>query len=144
MRLTGLAVATCAALFAACRSAEIPGGATSTSTVTAARPDAVAPTADDAAMKAQTERLIARFASGRFPAYPPAAQKLGEQGTVEIAFDLRDDGAVLNVTMVSSSGSPRLDAAALDSARTWRFLPRTGAGGVERLRHRVVFELLDG
>jgi protein TonB len=141
MRLTGLAAATCVALLAACRSAKVPDEATSTSTVTAPSSNAPAAPADDATVKAQTQRLIARFAAGRMPVYPPAAQELGEQGTVEIAFEVRHDGAVVNLALVSSSGSPRLDAAAMDSARTWRFLPRTGAGGVERLRHHVVFRL---
>lgn len=80
-------------------------------------------------------------ANGTPPAYPRMSRRLGEEGWVELAFDVRQNGEVVGFAMASSSGSARLEAAALEAARTWRFSPRTGAFGVERLLCRVVFRL---
>lgn len=132
---------------AACRSAD-PTTTTVTADPSAAAASGAAGTdgspSNDAGAEiadAELAQLFGRLASGRLPSYPPAAQRLGEEGTVEIAIDLRTDGEVVAVAVSRSSGSPRLDAAALDAARTWRFHPRTGERSVERLRHRVVFRL---
>jgi protein TonB len=86
---------------------------------------------------------LARFASGDPPAYPEMSRRLHEEGTVELEIGLLDDGTVKELAVGHSSGHPRLDDAALEAARTWRFHPRTGAGGIDRIRHRVVFQLTD-
>jgi len=45
-------------------------------------------------------------------AYPDAARRRGEQGDVTLRFTVERSGQVTDVTVVKSSGSPRLDAAA--------------------------------
>jgi len=45
-------------------------------------------------------------------AYPDAARRRGEQGDVTLRFSVERSGQVTDVTVVKSSGSPRLDAAA--------------------------------
>jgi len=45
-------------------------------------------------------------------AYPDAARRRGEQGDVTLRFTVQRSGQVTDVTVVKSSGSPRLDAAA--------------------------------
>lgn len=84
---------------------------------------------------------LPRLAAGEMPAYPRMSRRLGEEGWVEVAIDLREDGEVVGLAIAASSGSPRLDEAVLTAARTWRFLPRTGARGVDRMVHRIVFQL---
>jgi len=71
------------------------------------------------------------------------SRRLQEEGTVELEIDLLDDGTVEALDIARSSGHRRLDEAALAAARTWRFHPRTGGGEVERIRYRVVFQLVD-
>jgi len=136
----------------ACRSStrgESSNGVTSsTSSVSAAAEgssDPVLRTEPDGASSvgpgADLPSLLPRFASGEAPVYPRMSRRLGEEGWVEIAIDLRQDGEVVGLAISASSGSARLEKAALDAARTWRFLARTGERGVDRLLHRVTFRL---
>jgi protein TonB len=57
------------------------------------------------------------------PAYPPVARRLGEQGRVVLRVLVTADGQPEQVEVRTSSGSPRLDAAALETVRRWRFVP---------------------
>jgi periplasmic protein TonB len=45
--------------------------------------------------------------------YPESARRRGEQGDVTVRFTVESSGQVTDVTVAKSSGSPRLDAAAL-------------------------------
>lgn len=106
-------------------------------------PSAEAPAPEDerAATAPARAMVLPRLAKGSAPVYPEISQKLGEEGTVELRLEIRSDGEVLKIEVSRSSGYRRLDQAALEAARTWRFNPRTGAYGVEELRHRLVFRL---
>ncbi|MBL8863640.1 MAG: energy transducer TonB [Planctomycetes bacterium] len=84
---------------------------------------------------------LPRFAGGELPHYPAISRRLGEEGSVVVAVQVRQDGEVVGVVIATSSGVPRLDEAVLAAARTWRFLPRTGERGVDRIAHRFVFRL---
>jgi len=57
------------------------------------------------------------------PPYPPAARRLGEQGRVVLRVLVSADGQPEQVDVRTSSGSPRLDTAALDTVRRWKFVP---------------------
>ncbi|OYU14705.1 MAG: hypothetical protein CFE37_09570 [Alphaproteobacteria bacterium PA4] len=58
------------------------------------------------------------------PAYPPAARRMGEEGSVVIRIHIGRDGRVMRAELAQSSGSPRLDQAALTHAlAAWRFQP---------------------
>jgi len=57
------------------------------------------------------------------PVYPSMARRMGEQGRVLLRVVVRPDGTPDNVVLRQSSGSPRLDEAALDAVRKWRFVP---------------------
>lgn len=66
------------------------------------------------------------------PLYPDAARRAGEQGTVTLRVRVARDGAALRVAVEKSSGSPHLDAAALEAVKAWRFAPaRRGTDAVE-------------
>jgi protein TonB len=69
--------------------------------------------------------------------------RLQEEGVVELEFRIRENGSVRGVSITSSSGFDRLDAAALAAAQTWRFNPTTGGGDLEIVRYRLQFRLVD-
>lgn len=73
-------------------------------------------------------RPISGFASNRKPDYPPAARERGQQGRVLLRVEVSAAGAPLSVTVISSSGHPILDQAALRAVEQWRFNPATQAG----------------
>jgi protein TonB len=62
------------------------------------------------------------------PAYPTASRRLGEQGRVLMRVLVSVDGAPDKVEMRESSGHPRLDSAALEAVRRWKFVPARQAG----------------
>jgi protein TonB len=142
-------VALGALALAACRAAPASDRAEpATTTVTARKSDAVpAGTAAEEPPEAsirERARAMARYVQGDAPVYPEMSRRLGEEGTVELAIGVLHDGSVSALAIGRSSGYPRLDAAALTAARTWRFNPRTGGGEVETISYRVVFELVEG
>lgn len=57
------------------------------------------------------------------PAYPAQSRRAGEQGKVLLRVMVRADGTAQFVELRQSSGSQRLDEAALDAVRQWRFVP---------------------
>lgn len=57
------------------------------------------------------------------PAYPSMSRRLGEQGRVELDVYILADGSVGEIKLKRSSGYSRLDQAALDAVRQWRYLP---------------------
>jgi len=66
------------------------------------------------------------------PRYPLAARRAGEQGTVTLKVLVGSDGLPRRVTIDKTSGSARLDTAALDAVKQWRFVPaRRGATPID-------------
>lgn len=57
------------------------------------------------------------------PAYPAIARRLGEQGRVILRVELDESGTVARAVVDKSSGSQRLDDAALAVVRLWRCQP---------------------
>lgn len=57
------------------------------------------------------------------PAYPIMSRRLGESGRVLVRTQVGTDGSVLATDLALSSGYPRLDDAALQAIRQWRFVP---------------------
>ncbi len=76
------------------------------------------------------------------PAYPAAARRAGEQGTVLLSVRIDPSGAVSAVTIVRSSGSMRLDDAAREAVKRWRFAARQGgAGSTVEVKLPISFKL---
>ncbi|MFM7658570.1 MAG: energy transducer TonB [Burkholderiaceae bacterium] len=67
-------------------------------------------------------------AANRKPEYPKMSLRLGEQGTVVLIVMVKSDGSAGDVEVKSSSGFGRLDRAAADAVKTWRFNPATVDG----------------
>ncbi len=57
------------------------------------------------------------------PAYPLLSRRLGEQGRVHLDVYILADGSVGEIKLKRSSGHPRLDQAALEGVRHWRYQP---------------------
>lgn len=57
------------------------------------------------------------------PEYPIEAARRREQGAVSLALHIDATGAVAEVEVLRSSGSPRLDAAAREALAKWHFRP---------------------
>ena len=75
---------------------------------------------------ATTRRKLDRASK---PDYPAAATRLGEEGATGLNIFIAVDGSVAEVKLVSSSGSTRLDNAAIKHAqRNWHFSPCTEGG----------------
>ena len=97
--------------------------------VAASAPAAAPPTTTVAAPVAQESeptvavRFDADYLNNPAPKYPALSRRLREQGMVMLRVHVRADGSPEIVELKDSSGSERLDKAALDAVRQWRFVP---------------------
>ncbi len=57
------------------------------------------------------------------PAYPPLSRRVGEEGKVILRVFVSEQGLPTQIEMRASSGHPRLDEAALDTVKHWKFVP---------------------
>jgi protein TonB len=62
------------------------------------------------------------------PVYPAASRRMGEEGRVVLWVELDEQGRVNATRVDKSSGSSRLDDAALAAVKTWRCTPATRDG----------------
>jgi protein TonB len=66
------------------------------------------------------------------PRYPLIARRNGEQGTVTLRVLVTREGRPASVSVERTSGSGHLDSAALETVKTWRFVPaRQGRESIE-------------
>ncbi|MBL8409258.1 MAG: TonB family protein [Candidatus Accumulibacter phosphatis] len=68
-------------------------------------------------------RFAADYLSNPAPAYPPLSRRMGEEGQVVLRVHVETSGRPSQIEVRKSSGSPRLDQAALDAVWHWRFVP---------------------
>lgn len=68
-------------------------------------------------------RFDADYLNNPAPAYPAVSRRLGEEGRVMLRVFVKPDGMPGQVSVHQPSGFPRLDAAARDAVRQWRFVP---------------------
>lgn len=68
-------------------------------------------------------RFDAAYLNNPSPGYPAMSRRLGEQGKVLLRVLVSAQGGVQQVEIKRSSGSPRLDAAASEAVRRWKFVP---------------------
>jgi protein TonB len=60
--------------------------------------------------------------------YPEMSMRMKESGTTTLAFTVGTDGGVTGISVANSSGSPRLDEAAISCASRWRYKAATTGG----------------
>lgn len=71
------------------------------------------------------------------PAYPPMSRRLGEQGKVVVRVLIGVDGSAQAAEIRQSSGYDRLDQAALETVRRWRYVPGKRGGVPEAMWFNV-------
>jgi protein TonB len=87
-----------------------------------------------------------RGARTTLPEYPPASRRAGEAGTVQLRCLVSEAGRCSEVSVVKSSGFPRLDEAAVKEVqRNWKFVPGKEDGKAVAMWHTfaVTFRLTD-
>jgi len=80
------------------------------------------------------------------PEYPPASRRAGEAGTVQLRCMVQESGKCTEVTVVKTSGFPKLDEAAVKEVqRNWKFVPGKEDGKPVAMWHTfaVTFRLTD-
>ncbi|HWW65579.1 MAG TPA: energy transducer TonB [Sphingomonadaceae bacterium] len=85
---------------------------------------AVAPPAPKAiATTTDAGDLSSTMISAKPPRYPIESRRKHEEGTVTLRLTLGPDGGVADIVIAHSSGFVRLDKAAIDAVRHWRWSP---------------------
>jgi protein TonB len=103
---------------------EPPAPARSSEPVAASAPPAPAPVAREAApAPVQPPRSDAAHLNNPAPRYPAMSRRMGEQGRVLFDVHILPDGSVGEIKLKKSSGYARLDEAALEAVRRWRYVP---------------------
>lgn len=72
-------------------------------------------------------RFDAAYLSNPAPSYPRISRRRGEEGRVLLRVRVLADGAAGAVEIAEGSGYARLDEAARDAVRNWRFVPASRA-----------------
>ena len=98
---------------------------TSTRTATPAPATVVLPSSD------------ADYLNNPPPVYPRMSRRMGEQGTVLVRVLISAEGRAEQAEIRTSSGYARLDEAALDTVRRWRYVPGKRAGIAEAMWFNV-------
>lgn len=76
----------------------------------------------------QAPRIDASHLKNPAPQYPSLSRRLREQGKVLLELLILANGSVGEVRVKTSSGYERLDKAALDAVKAWRYLPAKRGG----------------
>ncbi len=106
----------------------------------------VAPTTVAAATADDAEPdYSAGYLNNPRPAYPMVARRMGWQGRVILSVEVLADGACGVVSVLHSSGHEVLDNAAMNTVKSWRFVPARRAGRVvtQWFKVPIVFSLED-
>lgn len=88
-----------------------------------APPPAPAPTPVVAAVEVTPPVFNADYLKNPAPPYPAQSRRLGEEGRVILRVLVSAAGAAEDVQIRTSSGSARLDEAARETVRQWKFQP---------------------
>jgi len=81
--------------------------------------------------------LAARLIAFAAPTYPVESRRQREQGTVTLSLLLDTEGRVADIAIARSSGFARLDHAALDAVKHWRWAPLMVQGMPAKVRGEV-------
>jgi len=68
-------------------------------------------------------RFDANYLKNPAPNYPPLSRRMGEEGKVILRVLVNPQGAADRVEVKTSSGSQRLDDAAVNTVKLWKFIP---------------------
>jgi protein TonB len=76
------------------------------------------------------------------PPYPPLSKRLNEQGRVVIRARIEADGTASQAEVRTSSGYERLDQAALQTVKRWRYVPGKRAGVSEAMWFNIPIQFV--
>lgn len=96
-----------------------------------------APPAPLAPPKVDLPSSNADYLNNPAPPYPPLSKRLNEQGRVVVRVRIEADGTASQAEVRSSSGFERLDQAALQTVKRWRYLPGKRGGVPEAMWFNV-------
>ena len=68
-------------------------------------------------------RFDANYLKNPAPNYPPLSRRMGEEGKVILRVLVSPQGSAESVEVKTSSGSQRLDDAAVNTVKLWKFIP---------------------
>jgi protein TonB len=109
-----------------------PSAAAESAPVAVAPAPAPAPSVAPPPAPVVPPRFDAAYLRNPAPAYPRASRLAGQQGQVVLKVLVGAQGSAVSVAVQRSSGFERLDDAALNSVRQWRFAPaKRGEQAVE-------------
>jgi len=91
--------------------------------VVAAIPSGITPEAAPAPAPVTPPNFNAGYLHNPAPAYPAMSRRLGEAGRVVLRVFVTTVGTAERVELRTSSGSRRLDSAALETVQRWKFVP---------------------
>jgi len=83
----------------------------------------IAPSAPPAPVQTVQPRFDADYLDNPKPVYPPLSRRMGEAGRVVLRVQVAATGLPTEVIVHTSSSSARLDQAAVDAVRRWKFVP---------------------
>lgn len=113
-----------------------PAPAVAVTTNTTPAPAAPAP-APKAATTMEGGDLASKVLYAKPPSYPLDSRRAHEQGTVKLLLLVGSDGTVQDIQIAGSSGSERLDKAALGAVKHWRWQPTMSGGTAVAVRGYV-------
>lgn len=102
-----------------------------------APPAPPAPAAPPAAPKMELPSSNAAYLNNPSPSYPSISKRMGEQGKVFLRVYINEQGQPEKIEIKQSSGYDRLDEAALNTVRNWKFVPGKRNGVPEAMWHIV-------
>ncbi|MDO8207918.1 MAG: energy transducer TonB [Gallionella sp.] len=113
--------------------------------VAIAQPMADSPAISSAPVTDTEPDYKARYLNNPRPAYPMAARRMGWQGRVILNVEVLAEGACGEVSVLHSSGHEVLDNAAMNTVKSWRFVPAKRAGRIvtQWFKVPIVFSLED-
>lgn len=85
-------------------------------------------------------KLIVVFQPDADAYYPSFSKRSGEQGTVVVRLIISESGEVEDVAILQSSSFPRLDRAATDIGRRYRFKPFLVNGSPQRISTNLLIK----
>jgi periplasmic protein TonB len=125
-------------------SSATPTTAAPTVPAPAATPAAAAPTGNQrpSTASAATAHVLlpssdADYLNNPAPVYPGMSRRMGEQGTAVLRVFINTEGRADKAEIRTSSGYNRLDEAALDTVKRWRYVPGKRAGVPEAMWFNV-------
>jgi protein TonB len=105
-------------------------------------PQAPPPSPPTATGPANGGELSAKMIAAKPPRYPMDSRRAHEQGAVVLSVLLSTDGRVSDVSIARSSGFARLDRAAIDAVRDWRWSPLMRDGNPVMVRGVVTIPFI--